>query len=134
MAPAPFPIEAVEAAAYRIPTDGPESDGTLSWDATVLVTVEARAGGRAGFGYTYADPAVAGLIRGKLAEVVRGRDALSSEAAWQAMHAALRNLGGPGLSAMAVSAVDAALWDLKAKLLELPLSSLLGRVRAGIPA
>src|SRR6185369_13576151 len=112
---AEVPIEAVEAWAYRIPTEEPESDGTLTWDATVLVVAEVRAGGLRGWGYTYADPSVASLIRGKLAEVLRGRDALATEASWHAMGNALRNLGGPGVSAMAVSALDVALWDLKAK-------------------
>lgn len=128
------PIEAVEASAYRIPTEAPESDGTLAWNATVLVIAEVRAGGKTGRGYTYADPAVAGLIRGKLAEALGGKDALSTEAAWQAMGAALRNLGGPGLSAMAVSALDVALWDLKGKLLGLSLARLLGAVRPAIKA
>jgi L-alanine-DL-glutamate epimerase-like enolase superfamily enzyme len=131
---AEFPIEAVEASAYRIPTEEPESDGTLSWDATVLVVAEVRAGGVTGWGYTYADPAVAGLIRGKLAEVLRGRDALATESAWHAMGSILRNLGGPGLSAMAVSALDVALWDLKGKLLGLPLARLLGQVREAVDA
>lgn len=126
------PIEAVEASAYRVPTEEPESDGTLAWDATVLVVAEIRAGGMTGWGYTYADASAASLIRGKLAEVLRGRDALATEAAWQAMGAALRNLGGPGLSAMAVSALDVGLWDLKAKLLGLPLARLLGQVRESI--
>ena len=41
--------------------------------------------------------------------------------------------GERGLAATAISAVDAALWDLKAKLLDLPLASLLGRVRDSVP-
>lgn len=127
-----IPVEAVEASAYRIPTEAPESDGTLEWDATVLVLARVRAGGREGIGWTYADPAAAGLIRGKLAPAVEGRDALSPEAAWQAMESALRNLGVTGLPALAVSAVDLALWDLKAKLLDLPLARLLGMVRPHI--
>jgi L-alanine-DL-glutamate epimerase-like enolase superfamily enzyme len=128
------PIESVAATAYRIPTEDPESDGTLAWDATVLVVAEVRAGGSSGMGYTYADAAVAGLIRSKLAKAIEGMDALSIEAAWHAMGSALRNLGGPGLSAMAVSAVDTALWDLKGKLLGLSLARLLGAVRPSIPA
>jgi len=131
---AEVPIESVEASAYRIPTEEPESDGTLLWDATVLVVAEVRAGGTTGWGYTYADPAVAELIRGKLAEVLRGRDALATEAAWHAMGSALRNLGGPGLSAMAISALDVALWDVKAKLLDLPMARLLGPMRESIDA
>jgi len=37
-------IEGVKAAAYTIPTDGLESDGTLEWDSTTLVTVHVNAG------------------------------------------------------------------------------------------
>ena len=49
----------MHASAYRIPTDGPESDGTFNWDATTLVVVHVDAGGRRGMGYTYADASVA---------------------------------------------------------------------------
>ncbi|MDQ6816005.1 MAG: mandelate racemase, partial [Actinomycetota bacterium] len=46
------PIEDVEVAAYTIPTDGPEADGTLSWDSTTIVVVHAHGGGERGLGYT----------------------------------------------------------------------------------
>jgi L-alanine-DL-glutamate epimerase-like enolase superfamily enzyme len=46
---------------------------------------------------------------------------------------AIRNLGRPGISSMAISAVDASLWDLKARLLELPLVTLLGQRRDSAP-
>ena len=64
-----------------------------------------------------------------LAGVVQGRDAMDVPGAWSAMAAAIRNLGRPGIASMAISAVDAALWDLKARLLELPLVTLLGAAR-----
>ncbi|MEA2744317.1 MAG: hypothetical protein QOG25_2688, partial [Acetobacteraceae bacterium] len=38
----------------RVPTDGPEADGTLAWDSTVIVVVNVEAGGITGLGYTYA--------------------------------------------------------------------------------
>lgn len=126
-------IEGVEAAAYTIPTDAPESDGTLEWNATTLVLARARAGGIDGLGYSYTHRSVADLIEDVLARAVRGRGALAVEGAWQGMLAAVRNLGRPGLAATAIAAVDGALWDLKAKLLELPLVSLLGAVRQSAP-
>jgi L-alanine-DL-glutamate epimerase-like enolase superfamily enzyme len=127
-------IERTEAAAYRIPTDAPESDGTFAWDATTLVTVEVEAGGARGFGYTYGHAAAVRVIRDTLAGVVRGRDALDPPGAWVALRAAMRNAGLPGIAATAVSAVDAALWDLKAKLLGVSLLDLLGATREAIPA
>ena len=42
------PIEAIEASAYTVPTESPESDGTLQWDSTTVVLVEAHAGGKFG--------------------------------------------------------------------------------------
>jgi L-alanine-DL-glutamate epimerase-like enolase superfamily enzyme len=127
------PVEAVTARAYRIPTDYPEADGTYLWDSTTLVVVHAEGGGRTGLGYTYASRAVAELVREKLADIVTGHDALAVGAAWDAMVWAVRNQGRPGQCSMAISAVDAALWDLKARLLGLPLVTLLGQVRPGVP-
>ena len=49
------PIEHATVSAYLIPTDAPESDGTLEWQHTTLVVVEATAGGQKGMGYGYAD-------------------------------------------------------------------------------
>jgi L-alanine-DL-glutamate epimerase-like enolase superfamily enzyme len=93
------------------------------------VIVEAGAGGRAGLGYTYADAATAALVHEVLAARVRGLDAFDVPAAWWAMARAVRNLGRRGIAAMAMAAVDIALWDLKARLLGQPLAALLGRVR-----
>ncbi len=95
--------------------------------------VQATAGDETGLGYTYADSATAGLIRDLLAKVVEGRDAFSPASCWQAMAQRTRNLGRPGIVSMAISAVDSALWDLKARLLKLPLVTLLGAVRKSVP-
>ena len=133
-AAAEFPVTAVTASAYRVPTDAPESDGALAWDATTLVVAEVSAGGATGLGYGYADAAAARLVAETLAPVLQGGDALAIPACHQAMRRALRNDGHGGLAAMAVSALDAALWDLKGRLLGLPLASLLGASRAAVPA
>jgi L-alanine-DL-glutamate epimerase-like enolase superfamily enzyme len=127
--PPSAPIESIRATAYRIPTDSPEADGTYSWDSTTLVVVDAAAGGHSGMGYTYADPSTATLVNSMLADVVHGHDAMDVPAAWGAMARAIRNLGRPGIASMAISGVDAALWDLKCKLLGVSLTTLLGRVR-----
>jgi L-alanine-DL-glutamate epimerase-like enolase superfamily enzyme len=126
-------IETVGVAAYTVPTATPESDGTLEWSSTTLVAVHAEGGGARGFGYSYADLATATLIRELLADVVTGRDPFAIDAAWAAMIRAVRNRGRRGIAAMAISAVDNALWDLKCKLLDLPLVELLGRVRDAAP-
>jgi L-alanine-DL-glutamate epimerase-like enolase superfamily enzyme len=126
-------VDRLAVAAYKIPTDQPESDGTYAWDSTTLVVVHAAAGGRRGVGYTYADTATAQLIHHGLAPRVRGCDPLDVPAAWRTMTHAVRNLGRPGISSMAIAAVDNALWDLKARLLDLPLVKLLGAAHDGVP-
>jgi len=126
-------VRDVRADVYVIPTDGPESDGTFEWTSTTLVTVTVSAGGREGLGYSYAHRAAADVIAETLAPVVRGRDVMAVNASWSAMLHAVRNIGLQGIAATAISAVDAALWDLKARLLDVPLVTLLGAVRERVP-
>jgi L-alanine-DL-glutamate epimerase-like enolase superfamily enzyme len=128
-----IPIENLQVSTYKIPTHSPESDGTLKWDATIMVVVEIQAGNKYGIGYTYADLSVAALIQEKLADLVIGEDALSVLKPWSTMWHEIRNLGGPGISSMAISAIDVAQWDLKAKLLDVSLAKLLGPIRHSIP-
>lgn len=122
-------IARVGAAAYKVPTDAPESDGTLAWDSTTLVLAQISAGGKTGIGYSYASDAAAGIITGTLAKHLEGADAFAIPAAWEAMVGAVRNLGWRGVCANAISATDIALWDVKAKLLDLPVSELIGRAQ-----
>lgn len=126
-------IERIGVSTYTVPTDSPESDGTLEWNSTTLVVVQAHGGNRVGLGYTYADTATAALIQDLLSEVVKGQDAMAPQSSWNAMVVRTRNLGRPGVVSMATSAVDVALWDLKARLLNLPLVTLLGAVRKSVP-
>lgn len=127
------PIDAMHVSAYTIQTDCPEADGTLTWDSTTIVLVELEAGDHHGLGYTYATAAVARLVDDHLRDLVLGHDPMSIPAAWLAMTRRLRNLDATGLAAMAVSAVDVALWDLKARILDLPLAALLGPARNVVP-
>jgi L-alanine-DL-glutamate epimerase-like enolase superfamily enzyme len=123
----------VDAAAYRIPTDAPEADGTLTWDATTMVLATARAGGAEGIGWSYAAAAARQVITDVLAGAVAGRSALDVPGSCEAMIRAVRNIGRPGIAATAISAVDVALWDLKARLADCPLARLLGQARPSVP-
>ena len=127
------PLERITARAYRIPTEQPESDGTLEWDSTTLVVVHAQAAGARGLGFTYADAAAARLIQERLAPHLQGLDAFATAGCWDEMVRRVRNLGAAGLCSMAISAVDSALWDLKARLLDVPLVRLLGQARRSVP-
>jgi L-alanine-DL-glutamate epimerase-like enolase superfamily enzyme len=127
------PVQELEVAAYTVPTDAPEADGTLAWQETTIVVVQARANGERGLGFTYADVSTAKLVQSKLAGVVEGADAMSPQASWLAMVGQIRNLGRPGIASMAIAAVDLALWDLKARLLGLPLCQLLGMAHDRVP-
>jgi L-alanine-DL-glutamate epimerase-like enolase superfamily enzyme len=125
-------ITGLTARAYTVPTDQPEADGTLSWNSTTMIVVELSAGGQSGIGYTYADPAAATLINGKLGPLVTGGDAMDIRGHWMRLRGAVRNLGRSGLASSAIAAIDTALWDLKARLLDLPLASLLGQARSQV--
>jgi L-alanine-DL-glutamate epimerase-like enolase superfamily enzyme len=120
-------------AAYRVPTDGPEGDGTFAWEATTVVVVHARAAGQTGLGWTYAPAAAGHLIGELLAPAVAGLPPTDVPAANEAMVRAIRNVGRAGVAATAISAVDVALWDLKARLLGVRLATLLGVARPSVP-
>jgi L-alanine-DL-glutamate epimerase-like enolase superfamily enzyme len=126
-------IDDLDIAVFAVPTERPEADGTLTWDKTVAVTVQARAAGTTGLGWTYGTGACAAVVHDLLAPVVVGRDPMDVTAIWADMVKAIRNQGRPGIVSMAIAAVDTALWDLKARLLGLPLARLLGPVRAEVP-
>ena len=126
-------ISAVDCRVYRVPTDQPEADGTLRWSATTMVLVDVVAGGATGTGWTYAGPGCREVVNADLAQAMIGASPMDVPGITEAMVRACRNLGRPGLVSCAVSAADIALWDLKARLLEMPLASLFGRCRERIP-
>jgi L-alanine-DL-glutamate epimerase-like enolase superfamily enzyme len=129
---ADVPIGQIDVSAFTVPTDAPEADGTLDWDRTTIIVVHAHGGGKTGVGYTYADVTAASLIKRVLARCAAGRDAMDVEAVYAAMRRAVRNLGQQGLSATAISAVDIALWDLKARVLDVAMVGLLGAARDAV--
>ena len=126
-------VRSLESAVYRVPTEHAESDGTLGWSSTTVVTATISADDVTGIGWTYG-PAAAGVVIGELLEqVVVGSDPLDVPDLNERMRRACRNAPIAGLSSLAISAVDVALWDLKAKLLDVPLWQLFGRARTLVP-
>lgn len=126
-------IDGLSVSCVTIPTDAPESDGTIDWDSTTVVIVEARSAATVGLGWTYAPEAAARVVDSTLAGVVRGRSTDELGAIWLDCGAALRNMGRPGIAWCALSAVDIALWDLHARLLGVPLTSLLPACHDAVP-
>jgi L-alanine-DL-glutamate epimerase-like enolase superfamily enzyme len=126
-------VRALDVRAYRVPTEQPEADGTLEWGSTTVIVVHAFAGSACGLGFSYAPRAAAVLADELLGDVIVGRDALDVPGAWLAMVEQIRNVGRPGVASTAIAAVDIALWDLKARLLDQPLVGLLGRTRDTAP-
>jgi L-alanine-DL-glutamate epimerase-like enolase superfamily enzyme len=128
------PLKQLTVSAFRVPTSDPdESDGTIVWNATTMVLVEANAGDVTGLGYTYGAAATGQLVAEVLAPLAAGMDVMATGRIWAALVAAVRNIGRPGIASMAISAVDVALWDLKARLLGVPLVTLLGAMRGAAP-
>jgi L-alanine-DL-glutamate epimerase-like enolase superfamily enzyme len=127
-------IEQVEVSAYTIPTDAPERDGTLSWNSTTLILAEIRAADVLGLGYTYGDAATASVARKLGEKCLRRKSSFDIPALHEAMLNEIRNDSSRGIGAMAVSALDIALWDLKARLLQCPLADLLGRRQPWVAA
>lgn len=122
-------VEKIEVTAFEIPTDAPEADGTLSWQSTTLILVEAEAAGKKGTGYTYANEAAAFLIERKLKDLVLHKNVFDIAGITSLLTQQIRNSGTSGITMMAISAIDTALWDLKAKILDVPLCKLIGQTK-----
>ena len=127
-------VDRLEISAYTVPTETPESDGTFAWSESTLVLVQVAACGAVGLGYSFADISTAHLIDAHLRPSVVGCNPLNIPEIWSSLVWKIRNLGRPGICSMAISAVDNALWDLKARLLHLSVADLLGRAHQAIAA
>ena len=125
-------VEKVHLSAYTIPTDAPESDGTLEWDSTTLIICEIHAGETIGLGYTYGNQATAAVIDHLAEKCLLRQSALDVSGLHAAMLRQVRNDGSRGIASMAISALDVALWDLKAKVLQCSVVDLLGVVTPGV--
>jgi L-alanine-DL-glutamate epimerase-like enolase superfamily enzyme len=126
-------ISSLRAEAYTVPTDAPESDGTLEWDSTTILVVHVEGGGQHGLGYSYTDASAVPLVNRVLADVVVDRQVSDVGGGWAAVADQLRNIGRPGLGSGALSAVDVALWDLKARALGIPVAALTPAFRKRVP-
>ena len=127
-------VKSIDVHVYTVPTESPEADGTLEWDRTSVVVVQPELeNGIRGLGYAVGDAATGQLTRETLVDVVTGMDVRDTTACWEAMVRRIRNLGRPGIASMAIAAMDIALWDTKARALDLPLHRLLGPVRHSVP-
>ncbi len=113
---------------FTIPTETPESDGTLEWNSTTMVLVEIRGAGQTGLGFTYAHRSVAEIVNDLLKYVV-GAKMQELPRVWDNLTRAVRNWGRTGGGSMAIAAIDTALWDWKAKIFARSLTDLIGRRR-----
>lgn len=127
-------VEKVDVAAYTIPTDAPEGDGTLRWDSTTLIVCEIHAAGQTGFGYTYGHAATATVADHLATKCLVGNSALAIPGLQASMREKVRNDGIRGIASMAISALDVALWDLKAKLFGISLVDLIGVAQPSVAA
>lgn len=125
-------ITSAQISAYTIPTETPEADGTAKWKATTIVIVELSGGGKSGLGYTYSHKSAAVAAQDLVESEVIGKDAFDIPGIHHALDILCRNWGRPGLASTAISAIDTALWDLKARLLDRSLVELLGKARDNI--
>ncbi len=88
-------------------------DGVVGWGESITMWPEATFATRA-------------LVEG-MAELVVGRDPLDNVAIWHSLHDRAWWYGyGGGLASFAIAAIDIALWDVKGKLLGVPVVQLLG--------
>jgi L-alanine-DL-glutamate epimerase-like enolase superfamily enzyme len=127
-------ITSADISAYTVPTETPEADGTADWDSTTAIAVTLQAENTRGLGFVYGNEAVAAVSRQLIEKVVLHSQAFDIPAIHHRMDRLSRNWGRPGLVSSAIAAVDTALWDLKARLLNLSLVNLLGKSRDEIPA
>jgi len=132
-------IREIVANHYLIPLPVALSDSTHGTiKGFELVTVRVRdAEGAEGVGYTYTvgagGAAVQALVARELALLLAGRDADLIASHWQAMWWALHYGGRGGAQALAISAVDIALWDLRARRQGAPLWRVLGGFDPKVP-
>lgn len=131
-------ITDVESFAISIPLREPVAFATREVDARDHAIVRVHTDeGAVGVGYTLgydASELIADAVEQLLADVVLGENPHDTGRLWREMFDGTVQVGRKGLLLRAISIVDIALWDLKAKDAGLPLSQYLGAVRESVPA
>ena len=134
-------VRRVHVSRYTVPLPRVAEDATHgSISCFSLITVRARTrDGVEGVGYTYTvgrtgGAAIASVIADDLVPVVLNRDSRRIEQIWRSMHQATHYLGHGGPTSFAISAMDIALWDIKAKAVREPLWRLLGAADPNVQA
>jgi L-alanine-DL-glutamate epimerase-like enolase superfamily enzyme len=132
-------IASIQSALYRIELPVVLSDSTHGTMTHFdLITVRVRdADGAEGVGYSFTvganGHAILATVEHDLRPRLLRRDAEQIEALWKDMWWATHYGGRGGAAVMAISAVDIALWDLKARKFGVPLWTLLGGHDARVP-
>ena len=78
-------INSIKTYVYKIPTDFPESDGTIEWDSTTLIAVLIHACGQIGLGFTYGHEAVSQVIHTTFAPILKNSNAMNVPFLWEKM-------------------------------------------------
>ncbi|MDR6879892.1 mandelate racemase/muconate lactonizing enzyme family protein [Bacillus sp. 3255] len=130
-------IEHVSVNAYRIPPNPSWEDATNKVGGIEFIVVELKTDtGLTGTGFSYTvdvgGTAIQSLIEHYLANLIIGLDPLNYEYIWQLLQRQSRRLG-LGVNALAIAAIDVAVWDLIGKHHKQPLYRLLGGARESIP-
>ena len=124
-------IDSVQAVTVAIPLQKPLSFSTRNVERREWCLVRIRTdAGVDGWGYCYGGNRAAHLVTGFVRDLYRdhllGRDPCAVEELWDAMYRDAVLLGRRGAAVRALSAVDIALWDIKAKAAGQPLYRALG--------
>ena len=126
-------ISAIQSDLYHIPLPTVLTDAThgkMRHFAVITVRIRTDCGAE-GLGFTYTvgktgGSAVLAMVLDDLVPILHGADPRNIEQLWDRMWWHLHYVGRGGIASFAISAVDIALWDLRAKLAEEPLWRLLG--------
>ncbi|NEU29737.1 mandelate racemase/muconate lactonizing enzyme family protein [bacterium LRH843] len=132
-------VKSVETKMYRIPPTVPWEDSShqysgIEWIVTEITTDNGWKG--TGWSYTvgWGGTAIKALVDDYLAPMVIGQDPLCVQGIWQQLRDESRGVGSGGITSLAITSIDVALWDIVAKHNGVPLYKILGGSRDRILA